>query len=434
MGVWTFSVYVKPVNKTSVYFTWNSPNASNYGNVSFSFNSKTFTTSNVIAAGYEELTNGWFRLYYAINVSGAGSHNVYYNTLSTYTGDVNNGFDFTRFQIERGLVATDYIETDENPVEAGITDNVPRLDYTDSSCPALLLEPQRTNLIPNSEYFGSWSDALGCDIYTNTETSPEGVYNAATISFGSSGDSRAFVSASNSSATYIFSVYAKSSTSKKFRFRISGSGGTQYSDDLTTTSEWQRFEFEYTGDVTAVGITNASTADGGSIFVYGFQQEAGSYATSYIPTYGSSVSRGQDICFITNLKNNVTTGATQGSVMIDFTRDGFHSTGDAIQVYGDTSNGRGYVYNTGIGFASNWGLGTHNISYGTDYKVLYRLNTLSTGNIFLNGSKSAEASGSSWGSINAIYLRGNHGTLKIRQVLVSTTALTDQEAIDLTTI
>lgn len=434
VGVWTFSVYVKPVNKTSVYFTWNSPNASNYGNVSFSFNSKTFTTSNVIAAGYEELTNGWFRLYYAINVSGAGSHNVYYNTLSTYTGDVNNGFDFTRFQIERGLVATDYIETDENPVEAGITDNVPRLDYTDSSCPALLLEPQRTNLIPNSEYFGSWSDALGCDIYTNTETSPEGVYNAATISFGSSGDSRAFVSASNSSATYIFSVYAKSSTSKKFRFRISGSGGTQYSDDLTTTSEWQRFEFEYTGDVTAVGITNASTADGGSIFVYGFQQEAGSYATSYIPTYGSSVSRGQDICFITNLKNNVTTGATQGSVMIDFTRDGFHSTGDAIQVYGDTSNGRGYVYNTGIGFASNWGLGTHNISYGTDYKVLYRLNTLSTGNIFLNGSKSAEASGSSWGSINAIYLRGNHGTLKIRQVLVSTTALTDQEAIDLTTI
>ena len=297
-----------------------------------------------------------------------------------------------------------------------------------------MLEPQRTNLIPNSEYFGSWSDALGCDIYTNTETSPEGVYNAATISFGSSGDSRAFVSASNSSATYIFSVYAKSSTSKKFRFRISGSGGTQYSDDLTTTSEWQRFEFEYTGDVTAVGITNASTADGGSIFVYGFQQEAGSYATSYIPTYGSSVSRGQDICFITNLKNNVTTGATQGSVMIDFTRDGFHSTGDAIQVYGDTSNGRGYVYNTGIGFASNWGLGTHNISYGTDYKVLYRLNTLSTGNIFLNGSKSAEASGSSWGSINAIYLRGNHGTLKIRQVLVSTTALTDQEAIDLTTI
>jgi hypothetical protein len=32
-----------------------------------------------------------------------------------------------------------------------VTDNVPRLDYTDSSCPSLLLEPQRTNLIPQSE-------------------------------------------------------------------------------------------------------------------------------------------------------------------------------------------------------------------------------------------------------------------------------------------
>ena len=50
-------------------------------------------------------------------------------------------------QLEQGLVARDYIETTTTAVEGGITDNVPRLDYTDSSCPALLLEPQRTNLI-----------------------------------------------------------------------------------------------------------------------------------------------------------------------------------------------------------------------------------------------------------------------------------------------
>ena len=48
-------------------------------------------------------------------------------------------------QLEYGLVARDYIETTTAAVEGGITDNVPRLDYTDSSCPALLLEPQRTN-------------------------------------------------------------------------------------------------------------------------------------------------------------------------------------------------------------------------------------------------------------------------------------------------
>jgi hypothetical protein len=45
-------------------------------------------------------------------------------------------------QLEQGLVARDYIETTTAAVEGGITDNVPRLDYTDSSCPALLLEPQ----------------------------------------------------------------------------------------------------------------------------------------------------------------------------------------------------------------------------------------------------------------------------------------------------
>ena len=58
-------------------------------------------------------------------------------------------------QLEQGLVARDYIETTTTAVEGGITDNVPRLDYTDSSCPSLLLEPQRTNLIPQSEYIGA---------------------------------------------------------------------------------------------------------------------------------------------------------------------------------------------------------------------------------------------------------------------------------------
>ena len=191
---------------------------------------------------------------------------------------------------------------------------MPRLDYS-GSCPAILLEPQRTNLITHSEYFAAWSDALGCDIFTNTTISPEGADNAATISFGSSADSRAFVTASNSSATYIFSVYAKSSTSKKFRFRISGSGGTLYSNDLTTTSAWQRFDYEYTGDVTTVGTPLALTAGGGSIDVYGFQHEAGSYPTSYIPTYGSSVTTSQDNCYKTGISDLI--GQTQGTFFFD---------------------------------------------------------------------------------------------------------------------
>ena len=81
-------------------------------------------------------------------------------------------------QLEQGLVARDYIETTTTAVEGGITDNVPRLDYTDSSCPALLLEPQRTNLVTQSEYFGDsyWTKSRAS--FVNGFTSPEGLSNS----------------------------------------------------------------------------------------------------------------------------------------------------------------------------------------------------------------------------------------------------------------
>jgi hypothetical protein len=52
-------------------------------------------------------------------------------------------------QLEQGLVAQPYIETTTAAVYEGITDNLPRLDYSGgASCPSLLLEPSRTNLYP----------------------------------------------------------------------------------------------------------------------------------------------------------------------------------------------------------------------------------------------------------------------------------------------
>ena len=53
-----------------------------------------------------------------------------------------------RRKLEQGLVATDYIETTTTSVSAGILEDMPRLDYSGgASCPSLLLEPQRTNLL-----------------------------------------------------------------------------------------------------------------------------------------------------------------------------------------------------------------------------------------------------------------------------------------------
>ena len=84
-------------------------------------------------------------------------------------------------QLEAGLVATDYIETTSSTAQAGILEDMPRLDYSGgASCPALLLEPQRTNVLPYSEYFNGWTQ-LNTISADNSATSPEGVQNAAKL-------------------------------------------------------------------------------------------------------------------------------------------------------------------------------------------------------------------------------------------------------------
>jgi hypothetical protein len=59
-------------------------------------------------------------------------------------------------QLETGDIATDYIPTTTTAVSVGPVANLPRLNYPINSdgsvgCPSLLLEPQRTNVVPYSE-------------------------------------------------------------------------------------------------------------------------------------------------------------------------------------------------------------------------------------------------------------------------------------------
>ena len=81
------------------------------------------------------------------------------------------------------MVATDYIETGASTAQAGILEDMPRLDYSGgASCPSLLLEPQRSNLITQSEYIGAWTGFGGVQTITdNYATSPEGLQNAARV-------------------------------------------------------------------------------------------------------------------------------------------------------------------------------------------------------------------------------------------------------------
>jgi hypothetical protein len=242
------------------------------------------------------------------------------------TGDVVHIYGA---QLNYGLVAQEYQETTTTSVVSGITNDMPRLDYSGgASCPSLLLEPSRTQLITQSEYLSGYT-LTNSSIETNSATSPEGVSNATRfIEDTSTGEHRILnpTILTSSGTAYTYSFFVKANGRSKLRFYsfefnnlttifdfvannvISTSGGT--SPNVTSESygnDWYRVSISDT--TTAVNLKVNTmlvkddnsfnyTGDGTSgVLLYGFQLEAGSYATSYIPNHSGtgSVTRGAEI-------------------------------------------------------------------------------------------------------------------------------------------
>ena len=122
------------------------------------------------------------------------------------------------FQLDVGNVMTDYIATTSAAVSVGPVANVPRLDYLGSSCPRLLLEPQRTNAILWSEQIDNagWSKINAPTITTNIATAPDGYGGADGIQDTTGGTYKrvrqSFSVAAN--GTHTASVFVKKETSE----------------------------------------------------------------------------------------------------------------------------------------------------------------------------------------------------------------------------
>jgi hypothetical protein len=136
----------------------------------------------------ESVGNGWYRISVVLN-------NPPTQWFRFYPSDVDGGDESATAtgtiyiqdaQLELGLVATDYIETTTTTAQAGILEDMPRLDYSGgASCPSLLLEPNRTNLVVDSEYFDGMANysymRFRLTRTPNAAISPEGLQNAYAI-------------------------------------------------------------------------------------------------------------------------------------------------------------------------------------------------------------------------------------------------------------
>ena len=331
-GVQTYSVYAKGNGYDMQLRATGVGGTTNW--VSFNLVSGSVGTSGagIIESKMTSIGNGWYRCSAAFNDSGSPFIGIYMvedadtaGSGPSYTGDGTSGVFLQDAQAEAGLVATDYIETGASTAQAGILEDMPRLDYS-GSCPALLLEPQRTNSITQSEYFGSsfWTKSGDVTLTSNYGISPEGYQNADRIVANATAGGHIVYRNISTTGTHTISVFAKASGYNHIFFGYDGgnlnfgivfnlSNGTISQNPAGLTGDieaigsdgWYRcnltFNYSTTNYYFVVSPHDNSSAyswtgngtDG--ILIYGAQIEYNSsYATSYIPTYGSAVTRSYD--------------------------------------------------------------------------------------------------------------------------------------------
>jgi hypothetical protein len=263
--------------------------------------------------------------------SGYKSGKIYAQKPLTTDGQLT----FTRASTATRVNASGLIET--------VASGVPRLDYLGSTCPKLLLEPQRTNKWFYSEQFDN-AEWLMTDITVtaNAIASPDGTSTADKITDTAVNNEHRFraTTALFTVTTANFSIFAKAaeyskfaianlSTSQYVKFDLSAgnviSTGTDFSNakienfgngwyrlSATTTGAGNTYGYGLLNDAGDFVFTGTGTK---GVYIWGAQAEEAAYATSYIPTLGTSVTRVADAAYKTGISSLI--GQTEGTMFID---------------------------------------------------------------------------------------------------------------------
>ena len=477
-GIQTLSAYFKAGTNNWMRITYGG--ATTY----FDLANGVLGSDNSIDATITSIGSGWYRCTFTANVTSAQYAQFYVADANGDTSGTTGSILIQDAMLNQGMVAYPYVETTTAPVAGGILEDMPRLDYSNGSCPSLLLEGSRTNLAPYSEYI----EGLGLTDLTatpNATTSPEGVQNAYKMLTGTGGSEQISHQATGTSGnTKTQSVYIKAdsgvqwirliqlragfSNSASTHFDIQNgvkgakeeNGTTSVVDDATKIEDagngWYRLTLVCTDSTynvnfdtrvrTAIADGSGTRVSNGSYFIWGYQMESdATYPTSYIPTYGVSQTRLSDV---TDRGSNLAyTGNYTLFMEFELTKDGlyllnsntstaytfFIENDDCYFQFGRTGGDSGSVSFVNM-FDWRAALGTTiKMAFyksGTNAKLFVNGtpytpsgNTLSTGNEVLD-----------WRYLNYTTTPNRQQQAYIKQLVEFETALSDDKCIELTTI
>jgi hypothetical protein len=468
----TYSIYAKAGELNFLYLggLGRTPNA-NEGYVFFNLSSGTVGVNDTGYSGtISSAGDGWYKLTVSAPLTTSSLSREFRigvantNGLQSYTGNGIDGVYIWGAQLVSGTSAKEYFPTTDRL-------DVPRLDYTNSTCPSILVEPQRTNLATYSEDFSnaSWnkvSSQTGTAIpiiTANATTAPNGTMTADLVEFTPPTDTnysivqKTFTITNLLSGTVYLKAFDESQVGKKVGVYIVKPGDVN-GTVLTLTNEWQRvvisrpagtnIEFHFgkgRTNWTTGGIKQSESAS--KFYAWGAQLEEGSNATSYIPTVASSVTRNADVISKTGISSLI--GQTEGTIFADlnFKNSASKTEVNRIIELTDGTNTNRFI----IAFGSTNAILTRVTSSGSEQasfsasvslgRLKIALSYSASGvKLFVNGALIQSNLSATIPSTSRINL-GYQGTTSTQQLndsinsaVIWKTKLTDAECIALTTI